>query len=130
MKYILDASAVLAFLRNEPGSERIGNVLADPFEVGMHSVNLLEVYYKLASYGGEITAKESIDDIVALGVKINEKLDKTLRLRSGYYKIRYPFLSLADSICVAFAELSTATVLTTDRPFANIAEQVSIALIR
>ncbi len=131
MKYVLDASAVLAYLRDESGAERMESVFAESAaDIAMHSVNLLEVYYKLASYGGEAAAKEALDDIAALGVKTSETLDGSMRLRAGFYKIRYPFLSLADAICIAFAAQSRAVVLTTDRPFANIREDAAISLIR
>lgn len=131
MKYVLDASAVVAYLRGETGADNVEALLARPTaEITMHTVNLLEVYYKLASYGGEQTAKEAIDDIAALGVKIYEKVDGSLRLRSGFFKIRYPFLSLADSICIALGAQTRATVVTSDRPFANVKDEVKMEFIR
>lgn len=131
MKYVLDASAVMAYLRGERGAERVETLLArSSSDVAMHAVNLLEVYYKLASYGGEASANEAMEDLASLGVKIHEKLDKSLRLRSGFFKIRYPFLSLADSICIALAEQTRSAVVTCDRPFVNVEGAVKMNLIR
>lgn len=131
MRYVLDASAAVAYLRGETGADHMETLLARPTaEITMHAVNLLEVYYKLAAYGGELTAMEAVDDIAALGVRIHEKVDEHLRRRSGFFKVRYPFLSLADSICIALGEQTRATVVTCDRPFANVKDEVKMEFIR
>jgi len=131
MKYVLDASAVMAYLRGEPGADRVEALLArSSSDIAMHAVNLLEVYYKIASYGGEAAAGEAMDDLAVLGIRIHEKVDKALRLRSGFFKMRYPFLSLADSICIALAEQTRSVVVTSDRPFANVKDGVKLELIR
>ncbi len=131
MKYVLDASAVMAYLRGEPGADRVESILSKSSSViSMHSVNLLEVYYKLASYGGESAATEALDDLASLGIKTHEKVDKQLWLRSGYFKIRYPFLSLADSICLALGALTKSTIVTSDRPFCDVDDGMKIDLIR
>ena len=70
MKYVLDASAAMAYLRGEPGANRVESLLVRPSsDVAMHAVNLLEVYCKLASYGGESAANEALDDLAVLDVK-------------------------------------------------------------
>lgn len=131
MKYVLDACAVIAYLRGEPEADHVEKLLVRPSSVlTIHSVNLLEVYYKLASYGGESTANEAIDDLAALGVQVHEIVDKPLWLRAGFFKMRYPFLSLADSVCIALAEWTRSTVITSDRPFSNVKDGVKIELIR
>ncbi len=87
MKHVLDASAVMAFLRDEPGADRVLAILTRPSaNLHIHAVNLLEIYYKLASYGGETTAKEAMDDLTALGISVHEGLDQTLRIRAGFFK--------------------------------------------
>jgi PIN domain nuclease of toxin-antitoxin system len=121
----------MAYLRGEPGADRVEALFARPsLDIVMHAVNLLEVQYKLASYAGEATANEAMDDLAALGVAIHEKVDTPLRLRSGFFKMRYPFLSLADSICIALARQTQSTVLTSDRPFANVKDGVKLEFIR
>ncbi len=121
----------MAYLRGEPGAAHVEALLAKPsVENVMHAVNLLEVYYKLASYAGEATANEAMDDLSALGVKIHERVDKSLRLRAGFFKTRYPFLSLADSVCIALAEQTQSIVVTSDRPFANVKDGVKLDFIR
>ena len=49
MNYVLDACALLAFLNDEEGAERIEDLLnksaTDDISVSMSIINLLEVYY-------------------------------------------------------------------------------------
>ncbi len=46
MIYILGASAIIAYLRGEPGAEIVSASLIDPAnECLVHAVNLCEVYY-------------------------------------------------------------------------------------
>lgn len=132
MRYVLDASAVMAYLRDERGAYYVETLMAGPpAALAMHAINLLEVYYKLASYGGESVARGAVNDLVAFGVRIHENVDKQLRLRAGFFKMRYQFLSLADSVCIALGEQMRATVVTSDKPFANVKEEgVKIELIR
>jgi Uncharacterized protein conserved in bacteria len=63
-------------------------------------------------------------------IQIHDGLDGKLRSKAGFYKMHYPFLSLADSICIALADQSGATVVTSDKPFSNVRRKVKIALIR
>lgn len=46
MNYVLDASAMIAFLRGEQGAERVSEVLSNPGNVCCaHAINLCEVFY-------------------------------------------------------------------------------------
>ena len=50
MKLVLDASAVVAYVRDEPGAKFVESLLArESTEATIHAVNHLEVYCKLAS---------------------------------------------------------------------------------
>ena len=50
-RYVLDACALLAMLRNEPGADKVAAAINEAntgdAEITMHKVNLLEVYYDL-----------------------------------------------------------------------------------
>lgn len=131
MKYVLDACALIAFFRDEPGSGNMEGILAEPgAELHIHAVNLLEIHYKMASYGGELSAQEFLDDMTILNIQVHETLGGDMRERASCFKTRYPFLSLADSVCVALADLIGAAVVTSDRPFANIEPKPVIRFIR
>lgn len=131
MTRVPDACAVIAFLRDEPGADKMERLLTgQKGGIHIHAVNQLEVYYKLASFGGESAAEEAIRDIGSLQIRVHSALDKTMVKRAGFFKLRFPFLSLADSICIALAERLRGIVVTSDRPFVNVREYVDIDLIR
>lgn len=131
MKYVLDACAVIAYVRDELGGELVEDYVGrQSSNIAIHAVNLLEVYYKLATFGGEAAANDVMRDMAALGIKVYDQLDEPLRMRAGFFKLRYSFLSLADTVCIAYAEHIGATVVTSDRPFSNITDDVDILLIR
>ncbi len=131
MKYVLDASAAIAFLRGEFGALRVRGLLLDMTnDIHIHAVNVLEIQYKFTSFGGDLTASEAVRDLEALGVKTFDLLPDSLRSRASFFKTRYPFLSLADSVCIAFGEHLKATIITSDRPFANVKDGITLELIR
>jgi PIN domain nuclease of toxin-antitoxin system len=45
MSAVIDASALIAFLRDEPGADAVENVLDLPETCYVHALNLCEVYY-------------------------------------------------------------------------------------
>ncbi len=131
MKYVLDASAVIAFLREESGALVVRELLADmKNDIHIHAANAIEVHYKLTAFGGESVAEEAMRDLAALGVRTFDSLPVSLRSRASFFKSRYQFLSLGDSICIAFGEYLKATVVASDRPFANVGDGVRLKLIR
>lgn len=132
MKYVLDASAAIAFLRGEPGAPKVREILVDRTnDIHIHAANAIEVRYKFTSFGGETAANEAIRDLASMGVKVFDSLPASLCSRVSFFKNRYQFLSLGDSICVAFGERLKAAVVASDRPFANIKEPgVEVKFIR
>ncbi len=63
MNYILDACALLAFLNDEEGAEKIEDLLnksaVSDISVSMSIINLFEVYYgELRDKGAEIAQKK------------------------------------------------------------------------
>ena len=63
--HLLDASALLALIRNEPGRDRVRAVLDDS---QIHSVNLAEVARKMVSKGMPAAEVESLLDELRLDV--------------------------------------------------------------
>ena len=45
MSTVIDAYALIAFLRDEPGADVVENVLSAPEKCYAHALNLCEVYY-------------------------------------------------------------------------------------
>ena len=61
MIFVLDASAMIAYLRNEQGARKAMQVLADPNNQCLaHAVNLCEVFY---DFTGPTIAAEALNDL-------------------------------------------------------------------
>lgn len=64
MIYVLDACAMIAYLRGEEGGSEVDKLLVQPgARCVAHSVNLCEVYYDLIRQGGVRVAEEAIADL-------------------------------------------------------------------
>jgi uncharacterized protein with PIN domain len=75
---VLDASAMIAFLRDEPGAATVmDHIQRFPQAVSAHSLNLCEVYEFWRSSGKE-TAQSAIDDLLILGITERSDLDLIL----------------------------------------------------
>lgn len=113
---VLDACALIAYLNDEPGAEKVENLLdqARQGRVRLYvaSVNVYEVFYDCLKRDAA-TAGLLLDDIYSLPVTIVETLDRPLMDASGQFKITYR-VSLADSIALGLAQILSARLVSTD----------------
>ena len=109
--YILDASAVLAVLQNEPGQAKVREK-AERSAVGR--INATEVLTKLIENGAPldraILAFESLDLRIIEFNTAQSELIASLRPLTKHLG-----LSLGDRVCLALAILENATAVTADR---------------
>lgn len=123
---VLDATAVLALLQNEPGSERVAALL--PTAV-ISTVNLAEVVGKLAEAG---MPEATIQTVLAeLGLR-TIPFDEALAFRAGLLRPATSDygLSLGDRACLALAQHLHRPVLTADRTWKTLKLDVVVHLIR
>jgi PIN domain nuclease of toxin-antitoxin system len=130
--WILDASALLAFLHGEPGAE----VVADALNQGalISAVNWAEVLTKLAELGETpeaVTQRLEKMGILGFAVEI-QPFDESYargvaRLRAA---TREQGLSLGDRACLALADRLQLEVLTADRAWINLSLSLKIHNIR
>jgi len=125
-RWVLDASALLALLNGESGSERVAEVLPDAV---IASVNFSEVVAKLADEGRNESEIRSYLD--ALGLKIVE-FNAELAYQTGFLRslTRSIGLSLGDRACLALAVSLGVPALTCDRVWTTLSLEVTIELIR
>jgi PIN domain nuclease of toxin-antitoxin system len=113
--YILDASAIIAYLRGEPGADVVSAVLVDPtHECLVHALNLCEVYYDFYRANGERAARDAMRDIFSLGVQLRSDLSIDFWQAAGTLKATARRISLADCFAVTLAQALGGTVLTSD----------------
>ena len=132
---VLDASAVLALLNQEPGADLVAAALADGAAIS--AVNLAEVVGRLAEAGmAEDLIRQALDP---LGLEV-VSLDAAAAYRTGLLRpaTKQAGLSLGDRSCLALAQIlsgasSPATscrVLTSDRAWASLSVGVRVEVIR
>jgi ribonuclease VapC len=110
---VLDASAVLAYLQDESGSEKVHEILADGRGL-LSAVNYAEVVGKLLETGMvEATVKEVLE---LLEVHI-EPLNDTQAWKTGSLRLatKELGLSLGDRACLALAYIKKLPVITADK---------------
>jgi predicted nucleic acid-binding protein len=113
----MDACALIAFLRDEPGAEAVTAVLKcakqGKAEICMNSINLLEVYYDIYRNVGKTKADEELLMIKELPIVIQSELTDRVFNEAGRFKASYR-ISLADSIALAETTVSGGELLTAD----------------
>lgn len=126
-KWILDASALLALLNRERGSEYVVTALADGAAICV--VNLSEVVAKLNEVGmPEEAIHEALDP---LGLEI-VNFDALLAYKAGMLRAgtKHAGLSLGDRACLALAQFFDVPVLTTDKIWESLSLNIAIRVIR
>ena len=116
-RYVLDACALLALLRNEPGADKVAAAINaannGEAEIIMHKANLLEVYYDLYRSLGKEKSDLILSEIRKRPIEINAEINDWLFEEAGRLKASYR-ISFADSFALAQAITSGGELLTAD----------------
>jgi PIN domain nuclease of toxin-antitoxin system len=115
--YVLDACALIAVLSKEDGADKVMTAyyeaVAGNADLLMNKINLLEVYYHDYRTHGKDAADNMIGEIAKSPIKVVSNMDDDVFYEAGRLKATYK-MSLADSVVLAQAEVSDATILTAD----------------
>jgi ribonuclease VapC len=126
-RVVLDASAILAMLNEEPGAEKITLELLS--QATASAVNLAEVQTRLVREGGdpEETWALTLDSLPSVEPFTAEhaKIAGSLVQRTSVFG-----LSLGDRACLALAIALNAPVYTTDKPWKKLKLGIPIHVIR
>lgn len=115
-RYVLDSSAILAVLHQEPGADKAIEVFPDSI---VSSVNAAEVLTKLVEKSNDLDKAVEAFELLQLTV-IDfgySHAAKTAELRPLTKNLG---LSLGDRSCLALAMLSDATAVTADKTWKKI----------
>jgi ribonuclease VapC len=125
-KVVLDASALIAFLRNEPGSNAVEAALA---RAAISTVNLSEILAKAAELPeGLETAKTVLQGLQLQVVPFDEQqAEMAAKLRPATRSLG---LSLGDRCCLALGMVEKVPVMTTDRNWKDLQLGIKIQVIR
>jgi ribonuclease VapC len=129
---VLDASALLAHLRDEPGADVVAEAIASG--VVISTVNLAEVFSRVADRGAdpaklaaELTQSGLLDGAITVEPFTAADAIDTARLRP---LTRDAGLSLGDRACLALARRLGAPALTADTAWQGAAHGVELCPIR
>jgi PIN domain nuclease of toxin-antitoxin system len=122
---ILDASALLAFLLAEPGS----NAVVDAIEGGasISILNLTEVATRLVVTLNNVDEARAIIKSVRIPIV---QMDESIMMAAGAMAplTRIAGLSLADRVCLATAKQYSVPAMTADRIWKRVEKDVGVAI--
>lgn len=124
MSSVLDASALLAWLQQEPGADVVDEHL---FNGIVSSVNWSEVLQKTQQHDRD--AYETAALLEALGVTVADATKEDGELAAALWDATRP-LSLADRFCLALGSRLDLRVVTAERAWSKIGSGVDVRVIR
>ncbi len=129
--YVIDSFAMIAFFENEPGAEKVADVLnalmKQKAKAFMSVINWGEVYYNTMRVQGINKAEEVIAQIKKYPIQL-VSVDQGLTYKAaklkGEHKIAY-----ADCFAAALSSKLKAPVITGDPEFKKLEPEISIQWI-
>jgi predicted nucleic acid-binding protein len=112
--HCLDACAVIAYLRQEPGAEILKELIEQPSTfLTMHVCNLGEVYYDFFRDDGIEAAQTAWANTLILPLELRRDADDLFIQRVGVIKVTER-VSFADAFALALSERLNLPLVTTD----------------
>jgi predicted nucleic acid-binding protein len=127
--YLLDANAVLDFLENGSGAERVERLLTgalqgDSSVILISVVNWGEVFYHSWQERGEEFARKTISNLSRLPIE-TVPVDQEQSLKAGELKARHR-IPYVDCLAAALAIMRRAVLVTSDRDFEKLGRRVQV----
>jgi len=115
MNRVIDACAMIAFLRDEPGAEIVERILTLPTDrCFAQAVNLCEVYYGFLRTSDTQTARTAVADLGRAGIHTRRDMNRAFWQRVGDLKGTIRKISLADCFALTLSEKLSGDVVTSD----------------
>ena len=123
---VLDASALIAFLREEKGANKVAAILTRSC---ISSVNLAETYSKMVEYGRPLEGV--IYQVQRLRIMIVPFDEEQARIVASLWKQTRPAgLGIGDRACIALALVKSVPALTTEGEWEKCQTGIKIIKIR
>jgi predicted nucleic acid-binding protein len=126
--YVLDANAILDYVQDGSGAATMERVLREALRndtaLLISVINLGEVFYWLWRNQGEQKARQTINDLTLLPLRIIP-VDLPQALRAEEFKALHK-IPYADGIAAALAVAQKATLITSDRDFEKFGRRIPI----
>jgi len=125
-RYVLDTTAIFSYIEEEAGSDTVEDLLirATKGEIDIYIafITLTEIFYISLQEQGEKEARQRIELVRSLSVKIEESCDE-LNMTAGRLKA-HQRISLADSYIAALSQLRDAILVHKDPEFEHVAPAI------
>ena len=125
---VLDSWSIIAYLEDEPAGQKVADLIAEAHEnstaLMMTVVNAGEVWYLIAREASIEDADQSIAQLRGLGIELVEAGWKLTREAAGF-KAKHK-MSYADCFAAALAKDHKADLVTGDREFKQVEEEVEV----
>lgn len=131
---VLDSWALIAFFEDEPAAEEVESLLVKA-ETGRHKLLLSliswgEVYYNTMREASQEAAEQKAREIAGLAIEL-VGVDENLGLvrQAAIYKATRK-MSYADAFAAALARIRNAELVTGDREFRLVEDEIKIDWLR
>ena len=125
-EFVLDASAVLTLLQNEPGAHQVATTLG---RAVISAVNMCEVIGKLSEHGVPLPQIQEALERLDLQV-IDFNVDQAFIAGLLRVKTKKFGLSLGDRASLGLGQMRRATVVTADRAWKNLSLGIAVRIVR
>jgi PIN domain nuclease of toxin-antitoxin system len=125
-KAVMDASALLARFRREPGAQKVDELIDGSY---VSAVNVAEFVQRIVDLGASEAFVEEVVENLPCRI---EPFDRTAGIRAGLLRrhTRAHGLSLGDRACLELGARLGQPVVTADRAWAELDVGVEVVLIR
>jgi len=122
-RYVFDTSALLCYLRDEPGSHQVYKILRSKESLlHMHRVNLGELHYGIMKKDGEEKANEVLGILIQYPIQFVNDLSDPFLVTTSRFKVDHG-LGFADAFAAATALLNKAVLVTKDNDFRTLTKK-------
>ena len=127
-RYVLDSYSLLAYAEDEKGADAVEDILKkaleDKAELFLCVINWGEMYYIALREGGKERAELYKTTFARYPITIVEA-NKELTLQAAEYKAYHKF-SYADAFAAALAKIKKAQLVTGDKEFKALENEIKI----